>query len=463
MSTIIVSVQPGESRMGIAVQNRLRQFVVERNHDQQMVGSIFKGRVVNVVRGIQAAFVDIGKEQNAFLYIGANEKISEGQSVLVQVEKDARGSKGPSVTRNITLPGHYMVLHTTSRIVGLSKRITDKDQRERLRNVVSKNRPQGLGFVVRTAAEDVDEQELIADMEHLAADWKVIQARSKREKAPALLYRELDLPVRIVRDYVDKDVHRIVVDNENVAQSLKELLEQTGISDVKVSLYRGQEDIFSKFKLTRQIEGISSRRVDLECGGYLVFDYTEAMTVVDVNSGNFQSANTLEETTMAVNRQAAVELARQLQLRDIGGIIVVDFIDMYSKEQQEEILQLLREALADDKMKPKVQDITRLNLVEITRRKARQNVSTVLYGECPTCHGSGRVQSPETIGVEIRKRLRNMLGSDNKKLSITVHPEVARWLWGDYIREMEEEFSCKIRLVSDVSCDIEAFSILDDD
>lgn len=450
--------------MGVSVHRRLREYVVERGSAKQLVGSIFKGKVNNVVRGLQAAFVDLGLEQNAFLYLREQEQLSEGESVLVQVTKDARGSKGPSVTRELTLPGRYLVLMPFSDMVGLSKKLTDKDNRTRLRNLVEEARPDNMGFVVRTAAAEASDEQILDDMRMLAASWRVVWARAQHSRHPQLLYRELSLPVRIVRDYVKAEVERIIIDDESVCQRVRELLDMASNHKVSVEYYADSEDIFSKLGFTEQIDGISDRKVWLECGGYLVFDYTEAMTVIDVNSGKYSGSGTLEGTVMEINRQAAQEIALQLQLRDIGGIIIIDFIDMHTPEDRQELLALLRRAFADDAMKPKVQGITNLNLVEVTRRKARQNLSSVLYDTCPTCKGSGYVESAETVGIEIRRRLRSFIrqGLSSKELILTVHPAVAGWLAKSELKAMEAEFSCRIKVVGDNRLHVEAFSILDD-
>lgn len=465
MTTIIVSVKPEETRMGIVVNNRMCEYVVERDSEQHLVSSVFKGKINNVVPGIQAAFIDIGKEQNAFLYMEKGEKLTEGQAVLVQVMKDARGTKGPAVTREITLPGRYLVLQPFRDTIAISKKITGKSERRRLRDFVEAHKPLGMGFVIRTAAEGINEENLLADIKVLLGDWQVISARGKRAKAPSLLYRELDLSVRIVRDYVTEDVNKIIIDDKTVCQRVEELLINMDNINIETVFYEEKIDVFTKFKLNKQIEAISDRQIWLECGGYLVIDYTEAMTVIDVNSGKYSGQESLEATIMEINRQAALEIARQLRLRDIGGIVVVDFIDMHTAKHQEEILHILRKALTDDKMDPKVQDITKLNLVEITRRKARQNLSTVLYSDCPVCQGSGRVQSPETVGVEIRRRLRSFMqeGNSSKNLLVSVHPLVAKWLLSNSVKAMEKEFFCSIKVESDASLHVEAFAILADD
>ena len=462
MSIIYVSVRPEETRMGVTSSERLVDYVVERNSEQHLVSSVFQGRVANVLPGIQAAFIDIGKEQNAFLYIGPEEKLTQGQSLLVQVTKDARSTKGPAVTRDISLPGRFVVLKPFNPRIALSKQLSPKSLRSKIRKVAEEHQPPGMGFIIRTAAQTATEEELVADMEGLMSDWQVILSRSKRGRAPQLLYRELDLSVRIVRDYITPEVHKIVIDDTAVGERIEALLKDLDRDNVGVVYYKGKEDIFNYYGLEEDVATISDRKVWLACGGYLVFDYTEALTVIDVNSGRYTGRDKMADTIMDINKEAAAEIARQLRLRDIGGIVVVDFIDMATPEQQQELLQVLRNSLAGDKMKPKVQDITALNLVEITRRKARQNLSTVLYSTCPACQGSGRVQSPETVCVEIRRKLRLSLrvGNLSRNLQISVHPTVAKWCVENCVKDMEKEFHCHIHIEGDPAFEPEAFTVL---
>ena len=461
---IIIGVTQEETRMGLLENGRLMEFMVERAEENHLVGSIYKGRVCNVVRGIQAAFVDIGLEQNAFLYLGEKIDVTEGQSLLVQISKDARGTKGPTAVRDITLPGKYVVLLPNASYIGISRKISDKEERERLAAICEKVRPQNMGIVIRTAAAGVTEELLTADINELAAGWKILSAREKVAKAPALLRRELDLSVRIVRDYLRHDLTEIVIDNLAVYKRVEELLNCIPqAKKVRLTLYQGLEDIFSYNGLDEDIAGISDRQVFLPSGGYLVFDYTEAMTVIDVNSGKFSGRENLEETIMEINRQAAVEIARQLRLRDIGGIIVVDFIDMHTDAHKQEILSVLQKALSGDRMHPKVQEITVLNLVEMTRKKSRQNLSSVLYSPCPVCDGSGRVQSRETLALEIKRRLRSLLKrrGSSKNILIAANPWLAEWLRLKDLKLWEKELACNIKVEVDYSLQIESFMILD--
>ena len=461
---IIISSTPEEVRMGLVRDGILQEFMVERAMSAHLVGSIFLGRVSNIVKGIQAAFIDIGLEQNAFLYLGDSRDLTEGASVMIQIIKDPRGTKGPTASREITFPGHYAVLFPFSDTIGISRRITDDTERIRLRKLVEKCKPEGMGIVIRTEAEDIEAGVLEADIAGLVAEWNVVEARAKRAKAPAFLHRELDLSVRMVRDYFTKDVKEIIVDNPEAFRRIQALLAgMQGTEGMKLRLWEGGEDVFSGFGLGETLDSLADRRVELPSGGYLVIDHTEAMTVIDVNSGSYSGKSNLEETIMEINRQAAREIAHQLRLRDIGGIIVVDFIDMHTEENRQEVLSVLEASFAGDKMRPRVQDITVLNLVEITRKKSRQNLEAVLFADCPVCNGSGRVQSKEAIALEIKRRVRGLLKKQGsaKEILLVAHPLEAEYLQQYLLRDWNRELSCHITVEADASLHVEAFMILD--
>ena len=459
---IIISSTPEEVRMGLVDNGILQEFMVERAMSAHLVGSIFLGRVSNIVRGIQAAFIDIGLDQNAFLYLGDSQDLTEGASVMIQITKDPRGTKGPTASREITFPGH--VLFPFSDNIGISRKITGEEERTRLRRLAEKLRPSGMGIVLRTEAEGVTAEVLEADISNLLAEWNVVEARAKRVKAPAFLHRELDLSVRMVRDYFTRDVKEIVVDNPEAFQRIQALLAgMKDAEDTELKLWDSGEDVFSGFGLGDALASLADRRVELSSGGYLVIDHTEAMTVIDVNSGSYSGKNNLEETIMEINRQAAREIAHQLRLRDIGGIIVVDFIDMHSEENRQEVLAVLEESFAGDKMRPRIQDITVLNLVEITRKKSRQNLEAVLFSDCPVCSGSGRVQSKEAIALEIKRRIRGLLKKQGsaKEILVVTHPLEAEYLQQHLLKDWNRELSCHITIEADVSLHVEAFMILD--
>jgi ribonuclease G len=460
---IIIGSTPEEVRMGLAEDGVLQEYLVERAMSAHLVGSIFLGRVNNVVPGIQAAFVDIGLEQNAFLYLGESHDLTEGMPVMVQITKDPRGTKGPTASREITFPGRYVVLFPQTDTLGVSRKIHDSAERDRLHAIAERLCPDKMGLVVRTAAEGVPTDVIEADIASLLTEWHVVETKAKLTKAPAFLHRELDLSVRMVRDYLNKDVERIVLDSAEAYDRVKALLDKLPPGrGGHLELYTGAEDVFAAYGLADTIASLSDRRVDLPGGGYLIIDHTEAMTVIDVNSGSYSGKNSLEETIMEINRQAAREIAHQLRLRDIGGIIVVDFIDMHSDAHRQELLSLLEQAFQGDKMRPRIQDITVLNLVEITRKKSRQNLEAVLYTDCPTCNGTGRVQSKEAIALEIKRRLRSLLKKQgsSKEILLVAHPVEAEYLQ-QCCKDWNRELACHVKVESDPSLHVEAFLILD--
>lgn len=461
---IIISSAPEEVRMGLLDNGILQEFLVERAMSAHLVGSIFLGRVSNVVKGIQAAFIDIGLAQNAFLYLRDSKDLTEGASVMIQITKDPRGTKGPTASREITFPGHYAVLFPFADYIGISRKITDETERNRLHAVAEAYKPEGMGIVLRTEAEGMEPEILKEDIEGLVAEWNIVAARAKLAKAPSFLHRELDLSVRMVRDYFTKDVKEIVTDNPVTFQRIRSLLSRMkGTEETVLRLWEGSEDVFSAFGLGETLASMADRRVELPGGGYLIIDHTEAMTVIDVNSGSYSGKNSLEDTIMEINRKAAREIAHQLRLRDIGGIIVVDFIDMHSEENRQEVLSVLEAAFVGDKMRPRVQDITVLNLVEITRKKSRQNLEAILYEDCPVCSGSGRVQSKEAIALEIKRRIRGLLKKQGsaKEILVTAHPLEAEYLQQNVLKDWNRELSCHIVTEADPSLHVEAFMILD--
>ena len=461
---IIISSTPEEVRMGLVENGILQEFMVERAMSAHLVGSIFLGRVSNIVRGIQAAFIDIGLSQNAFLYLGDSNDLTEGASVMIQITKDPRGTKGPTASREITFPGHYVVLFPFADYIGISRKITDENERKRLHEMAERLKPEGIGVVIRTEAEGIEDDVLATDIAVLFAEWKVVETRARLAKAPAFLHRELDLSVRMVRDYFSKDVEEIIVDNPGVFKRIQDLLMQMkGADKAVLRLWNSDEDVFSGYGQGETLASLADRRVELPSGGYLVIDHTEAMTVIDVNSGSYSGQNSLEDTIMEINRQAAREIAHQLRLRDIGGIIVVDFIDMHSEENRQEVLSVLEVSFAGDKMRPRIQDITVLNLVEITRKKSRQNLEAVLFSDCPVCSGSGRVQSKEAIALEIKRRIRGLLKKQGsvKEILLVTHPLEAEYLQQNLLRDWNRELACHITVEADISLHVEAFMILD--
>ncbi|HWR41574.1 Rne/Rng family ribonuclease [Sporomusa sp.] len=472
--SIIANVMPEETRVALLEDGELMEISVERSESGHLVGNIYKGKVKNVLPGMQAAFVDIGRDKNAFLYMGdagrqaACQHLTVGQDILVQIAKDAMGEKGPRATISLTLPGRYIVLMPTVDYIGISRRIEDETERERLRQLAEKIRPAGMGVIVRTVAAGKSQDELVNDMAYLTNMWSTLSARVKRINAPALIYRDADLVVRIVRDYLTNDVTEFVIDSQEAYNRVVDLLKYTSPELVGcVRLYEqtaGPDgDMFSRFNIDTKLESLRNRRVDLACGGYLVIDYTEALTVIDVNTGKFIGNTNLSETVFQTNLEATAEIARQLRLRDIGGIIIIDFIDMAKAEQRAAVLNALELELKKDRTKSNVLGITNLGLVEMTRKKARQNINGMLYGQCPCCLGRGRIKSPETVVIDIKRELRklNKRPRTGGRLLIQVHPQVAEFLnrQGE-LKRLEQETARTLGVEAAPTMNPEMFSLL---
>lgn len=473
--TIIVNVVPEETRMALLEDGELAEVAIERTQSGHIVGSIYKGKIQNVLPGMQAVFVDIGRERNAFLYVGdlggktrrKGETYTTGREIVVQVAKEAIGSKGPRLTTHLTLPGRYVVLMPTVDFVGVSRRIGTADERKRLKELAAKVRPKGMGLVVRTVAEGRSEDDLRKDCEYLVNLWKSLAARSKMVKAPALLYRDVDLLIRIVRDYLSGDVEKFVLDNREAHTRVAELLRVVSPELLpRLELYEGDEDIFARYRLEGEMEKLSMRRVDLKCGGYIVIDRTEALTVIDVNTGKFVGKTRLADTVFAVNMEAAAEIARQIRLRDIGGIIVCDFIDMDREQHKQAVLAALNEHLRKDRTRTNVVGLTGLGLVEMTRKKVRQDITTVLNGQCPCCEGRGFVRSPDTVAAAVRRQLRQIGKAQpaaHGRVVVQVHPRVAEQLQrpGE-LERLSQETARRITVEAVADMGMETYSVITD-
>jgi ribonuclease E len=382
----------------------LVEHYITRVGAKSMVGNIYLGRVQNVLPGMEAAFIDIGKGRNAVLYAGEvsydediggrqqriEQVIKPGQAALVQVTKDPIGGKGPRLTQEISLPGRYVVMVPNSEVFGISRRLPDNERR-RLRTIIKKVHPEEHGVIVRTAAEGATEQDLTDDLKRLAAEWEQISKRSKKVKAPALLYEEPELTVRVVRDlFNDEEFKEIVTDSEPVFATIREYLKSVAPELVdKVRMHDGRLPLFEQYHLVEQIHKALERKVWLPSGGYLVIDKTEAMTVIDVNTGKHVGKANLEDTVTKTNLEAAEEVARQLRLRDIGGMILIDFIDMLLEKNKREVVDTLKNAMAKDKTRSQVFDISPLGILEVTRKRVSGGLLDSFSETCPTCGGRG--------------------------------------------------------------------------
>ena len=399
-------------QIAILEENTLVQHYVTRVGARSMVGNVYLGRVQNVLPGMEAAFVDVGRGRNAVLYAGEvnyspedlegkqapriEQVLKSGQSVLVQVTKDPIGGKGARLTAQISMPGRYLVLVPNSNVTGISRRVPDAERR-RLKAILKKIRPEGHGVIVRTAAEGADEEALEADVRRVLDEWYAIEKRAKRAKAPAILYEEPELTVRVVRDlFTDEEYRELVTDSERVYTLVTQYL--SGVApDVlpKVRLHKGKLSVFEELHIVEQIHKGLDRKVWLPSGGYLVIDRTEALTVIDVNTGKSVGKTNLEETVVNTNVEAAREVARQLRLRDIGGMIVIDFIDMLLEQNKQRVIDTLREEMAKDKTRSQVFDISPLGLLEVTRKRVSGGLLESFSETCPTCEGRGLIVTYE--------------------------------------------------------------------
>lgn len=446
---ILADVDRDQIRIGVLEDRQLVEYYVEKTYEERVIGNIYKGKVANLLPGMQAAFVDIGLGKNAFLYVGdlntyylgsedadvieslkktsIKDFLRVGQEVFVQVVKEPIGHKGARVSTNITLPGRYLVLMPTVDYIGISRRIEKEEERQRLKSLAEEIRPEHIGVIVRTVAEGKGIEDLKADMEYLKRLWNSIRMKQKGGKAPRLIYKDMDLLARIVRDIFTPEVNKFYVNTSYGYEKVSELasLISPSLKD-RVSLYMGQEDIFEYFNIESETERALERKVWLKSGGYIVIDHTEALTAIDVNTGKFVGSIDLEDTVVKTNLEAAKEIAKQLRLRDIGGIIIIDFIDMDSQEHKKMVVDTLETELKKDRTKAHVLGITNLGLVEMTRKKVRQSLDEVLEKVCPYCEGRGKILSEETMAKKVEREISRIFRTRRgEAILIEVHPSVA--------------------------------------
>lgn len=471
---IVVNAGVTETRLAVQDGNLLTELYIERADRRSIVGNIYKGVVTNVLPGMQAAFVDIGLAKDAFLYAGdytANlgaedqappveeessdvdegegeaegdveaaprrqavapieEMLRKGQEVLVQVSKESLGSKGARVTSFVSIPGRYIVYMPQSRHVGVSRRIHDDAERDRLRAIVKGMPAQSGGFIVRTVAEGKGEEELAADIQFLSRLWAQVQARYESAKAPSLLHAEMDVTFRVVRDLFSPEIEEFLVDSPAAYEKALEFVTQLvpQLAD-RVKQWDKDQPIFEATGIEREIEKALRRRVWLKSGGYIVIDHTEALVAIDVNSGKYVGKRDLEETILKINLEAATEVVRQIRLRDLGGIIIIDLIDMERAEHRDQVFKALTRALVDDKARTNVLEISELGLVEMTRKRVRQSLQSLFCAPCPTCKGSGVVKSDVTLSAEIFRKIQaQSKAGGGRDVVIRVHPEMAHHL-----------------------------------
>lgn len=419
---ILINVTPQETRVAVIEQGAVQEMHIERGNAHGLVGNIYQGNVCRVLPGMQSAFVDIGLERAAFLHVadiwqplphdGANRPIEkqlhEGQSLVVQVFKEPIGTKGARLSTQISIAGRFLVLLPQERHIGVSQRIEDENERELLREKLQQLLPpdEESGYIIRTVAETATDKELAADIAYLHKLWATLQQQARSAPPQTLLYRDLDLPLRVLRDFTTDETMRIQVDSRETFHKARTFaLDYVGNVHGKIVHYTGERPLFDLFGVEEEIEKALARRVDLKSGGYLIIDQTEALTTIDVNTGGFVGGRSFDDTVFKTNLEAAQTIARQLRLRNLGGIIILDFIDMDSAEQRQAVLAELEKVLARDRTRMTVNGFTALGLVEMTRKRSRESLEHILCEPCPTCRGRGTLKTPQTICYEILREL----------------------------------------------------------
>ena len=510
---VLINAESLETRVAITVKGQLENLTIERVDDLRMVGSIYKGKIRNLEDGLKAAFVDIGYEKNAFLHYwdivpspldssydvvdrgkkkknkpkitnkDIPKKYPAGSELIVQVTKGPIGTKGPRVTTNVLLPGRYLVLLPNSEQSGVSRKIENKDERSRLKKIVRElNIPEGMGVIIRTAGEGQRKAYFIRDLAILIKSWNEIKDRVQSQDAGTCVFEEPDLIERTVRDFLTEDIERIVIDNASEADRVRDLIGRISKRSIeKVHRYTFSEPIFDRFGVTRQLETAYLRQVSLPSGGYIIIDETEALVAIDVNTGSHRNKRNnkkeQDKTLLRVNLEAADEICRQLRLRNIGGLIVLDFIDMKAPRDRREVFQRMRDGLRKDKAKTHVLPISDLGLMEMTRQRQSESVRETAYSNCDHCSGRGKLKSALTMSVDIQRKLGEIIKKRDKfeqrreeesdfNIRVNVHPSVLDRLRNedeDIFIDMEKRYLVKISFRAEHGMHQEEFEVYDAD
>lgn len=465
MNEIYIDAGFSETRVAVMEDGNLAEVYIERQGSERIAGNIYKGKVSNVLPGMQAAFVDIGIEKNAFLFIKdairynmrAEEKgnvsiaeiLKPGDEILVQISKEPAGTKGARVTTHITLPGRYIVLMPNVDYIGISRRIEDEEERSRLKSIMEDIKPEGMGVIIRTEAEGKNTGDFIEDINFLTGLWSKVCAEQAKVSAPEIIHRDMDIIYRSIRDIFNRDTSRIIVNDRSVQKRAGDIVEFfSPESKNKVEYYDGSVNIFDFYGIEGKIEKALSNKIWLKSGGYIIIDQTEALTSIDVNTGRFTGSCSLKETVLLTNIEAAKEIAHQLRLRDIGGIIVIDFIDMDSEEHKQMVVEELKAELKKDRTKSSVLGITQLGLVEMTRKKMAKRLSSIMQEECPLCQGSGRVLNEESVVRKLEREIQRVFKeTEAEAVLVEINEAIARYIsvhGSDYITYVEEKCNKKV-------------------
>jgi ribonuclease G len=480
-SEIIINVAREETRVAVLDRKILTDLYIDRVKHRDFVGNVYKGKVVKVLPGLQAAFVDIGQDKAAFMHVSEltgedvavaldeldekgsdvpktgrhgskpiEELLDEGQELMVQVTKGPIGTKGSRVTGYVSLPGRYLVFMPNVEHIGISRRIEKEEERSRLKHLMQKLRKPGSGYIVRTVSEGVSDDELRSDVEFLQASWDEIIEKRDRLKAPALLHSDLDLIFRTVRDHFTKDVQHLWIDSKSDYDAIREFVNRYLPEQLsRIHYYNKEEPIFDHFDLESEIAKAMARKVWLKSGGHIVIDHAEAMTVIDVNTGRFVGKRDLEETITKTNLEAVKEIAYQVKLRSIGGIIIIDFIDMERERNREKVFQALTDALANDKARTRILRVSELGLVEMSRERVREDLYRALSEPCRYCEGRAYTKDPTTICYELFRDIRRLEPATGEStIVIGAHPNVVSVLEDEEAGSLAElERECKVKIV----------------
>lgn len=482
---IIVNVDTRETRVALVESGKLVELHVER--EERVVGSLYKAKVANVLAGMDAAFVEIGLERNAFLYVAdvlpemdddtpssrresmrslkIKDVVKQGQEVLVQVVKGPRGTKGARVSTRVSLPGRYLVLMPDSDNLGVSRKIESESERDRLKKIGDNIKPLGYGVIVRTEAEGRSESELRNDLDFLIRMWSQIQEKAAKIPAPGLVHQDLSLIYKTIRDVFGSEVNKMIIDSPVDYEKAVELIELISPKmRSRLFLYDEPEPIFERYAIEQEIENLLRRKVWLKSGGHLTIDSTEALTTIDVNTGKFIGSTSLSDTILKTNLDAVNEIARQLRLRDIGGIVVIDFIDMSNPKDKQKVVAALEKELHRDRTRTKICHISPLGLIEMTRKRTGETLTEIVTEPCPYCQGKGRVESADTISLRIERELRRMSSEvDDEAFLVQANPEVALHLIGtngEVIEEIERLLKRAIYVRANESLHMEKFEIM---
>lgn len=481
---VLVNVTPNETRVAWVENGVLQEVWVERANKRGLVGNIYIGKVDRVLPGMQAAFINIGLERAAFLHvsdvchkaIGHEDEECEdiakllhcGQKIMVQVLKDPLGTKGARITMQVTIPSRMLVFMPVEKTLGVSQKIDDAEERDRLREMVKtipEYKASEGGVIVRTVAEGVDFHEMRADMLYLQRLWNGVQERARAARKPVLIYEDLPLYLRIMRDIPIDRIEKIRVDSTETLKKMKDFVEMYVIElNDRLGLYQGERPIFDLYNIEEEIQTALHKRVNLKSGGYLIIDQTEAMTTIDVNTGAFVGHKNLEETIYRTNLEATQAIARQLRLRNLGGIIILDFIDMEDSEHQQHVLSALEKELSKDRVKTSISNISNLGLVEMTRKRTRESLERTLCEPCPVCSGRGTVKTAETVAFEIFREITRMARSfDASKYRVIAAEEVVSRIMDEEsssVAELESFLNKSIRFQAESTYAAEQFDVV---